>query len=149
MGLSIGCPQVAADPLPGFDLSAEKLQARMQDCMEFLVDKDYLLMGWIKVSTGEHRHWRCSSLRHMILDPRAAGPHDPFVDVESFLRCVDKVVSYGFPRRVSGHERTHFITQYRGTKGSGHVVVQDSTGDIATIYTDPNNDWAGCAYWHP
>ncbi|SDC97391.1 hypothetical protein [Actinokineospora iranica] len=141
-------PAASADPAPGFDFDPAKLDARMDDCMAYAVDEQFLLMGWINVSTGETRQWRCSSLRHMLLDPRPSGPHDPNVHVNDFMRCADRVVSYGFPR-PGDPGNTRYILQYRGTERRGNVVVNDANSDIATIYTEPNNDWTECAYWQP
>lgn len=137
-----------ADPAPGFDFDPAKLQARMDDCLEYAVNDAFVLMGWRNISTGETRQWRCSSLRHMMRDPRPSGPHDPYVDINDFMRCADRVVSYGFPR-PGDPGNTRYITQYHGTQRRGNVVVNDATGDIVTIYTEPNNDWTECAHWTP
>lgn len=38
------------------------------------------------------------------------------------------------------------IKQYDGTRSRAIVAVNESTGDIATIYTEPRpDDWSGCA----
>lgn len=60
------------------------------------------------------------------------------------MRCVDQVVSYGFPRK-GDPGNTRLIYQYDGTSNRAEVVVNDATGDIATIYTSVSNDWTGCA----
>lgn len=142
-------PAAHADPAPGFDFDPVKLETRMNDCLEYAVGDGFVLMGWVNPSTGESRQWRCSSLKHMMWDPRPSGPHDPFVDVNGFMHCADRVVSYGFPRPGNQPGNTRYITQYRGTQRTGNVVVNDATGDIATIYTVPNNDWGECAFWQP
>ena len=75
--------------------------------------------------------------------------HDPYVDISAFMHCTDRVVSYGFPRPATPGN-TVLIMQYHGTKRRAEVVVNDATGDIATIYTvNAENDWAECATWHP
>jgi len=63
--------------------------------------------------------------------------------------CTDRVVSYGFPRAASDPKYTRYILQYEGTKKRGNVLVNDANGDIATIYTEPNDDWGKCATWVP
>ncbi len=84
----------------------------------------------------------------MLEDERPSGPHDPFIDVDGFMRCADRVVSYGFPRQ-GDDGNTRYITQYHGTSRQGNVIVNDATSDIASIYTVPNNDWHECAFWTP
>jgi hypothetical protein len=137
----------AADPLPGFDLDPVQLEARMDACMGYQVGEQEILLGWVNLRTGKLRHWRCSSLRHMILD---VGPgrsaHDPYADVAGFMRCADKVVSDGFPRPATDSRYSDLHYQYVGTKQIAHAVVDDDTGDVATIYTEPvADDWANCA----
>lgn len=144
---TIAAPSAAADPLPGFDLSAEKLRERMDDCLAYSIGERDILMGWLHARTGEGRQWRCSSLRHMMLDGRVA--HDPYTDVAGFMRCVDRVVSYGFVRDASNAAYRQHIFQYHGTKRRAHVVFDENNGDIVTIYTKPDNDWAECATWSP
>ena len=62
------------------------------------------------------------------------------------MRCVDQVVSYGFPRPSKDPGNIDLIKQYRGTNSRAIVAVKESTGDIATIHTQPEiDDWAGCA----
>ncbi|MBQ6644226.1 MAG: hypothetical protein IJH84_24790 [Saccharopolyspora sp.] len=142
-------PAADADPAPGFQFDPAALQARMDDCLEYAVDDSFELMGWVNVSTGESRHWRCSSLKHMMWDERPSGPHDPYVNVGDFMRCADRVVSYGFPRPATNPAYTRYILQYRGTERTGNVVVDPRTSDIASIYTSLENDWTECAYWVP
>lgn len=75
--------------------------------------------------------------------------HDPSVDVADFMRCVDQVVSYGFPRPggIKNPGNITFIKQYNGTSNRAIVAVNESTGDIATICTEPRpDDWSGCAH---
>ena len=85
---------VRAAPLPGFDFDPSQLTARMDGCLAFQMNKDDILMGWVKLSTGERRTWRCSSLRHMLrCDGSGDVAHDPFVNVADFMRCTDRVVS--------------------------------------------------------
>ena len=118
----------------------------MDACLAYQVGEQELLFGWRNLTTGEERHWRCSSLRHMMIDQHGRyGPHDPYVDIVAFMRCTDKVVSYGFPRPGDpGNTVLHY--QYSGTAKSALVVVDDTTGDIVTIYTmGSTNDWIGCA----
>ena len=136
----------AADPLPGFDLDPDQLTERMDSCLAYQVGEQEILMGWRNLRDGAERHWRCSSLRHMMLDDHGTGEaHDPYVDIVAFMRCADKVVSYGFPRPGDpGKTVLHY--QYNGTTKSALVVVNDATGDIVTMYTtNPGNDWVGCA----
>ena len=136
----------AADPLPGYDLDPIQLEARMDACLAYQVGEQEMLMGWRSLRDGNERHWRCSSLRHMMVDDHGpGGPHDPYVDTVAFMRCADKVVSYGFPRPGEpGNTVLHY--QYQGTDKSALVVVNDATDDIVTIYTtSPGNDWVGCA----
>jgi hypothetical protein len=138
----------SADPLPGFTLDAAQLEQRMDDCLAGAVDNKFLLMGWINVRTGEQRRWPCSSLKHMLVRTDDGAIHDPFVDVGAFMACVDRTVSYGFPRRGSGAGNTRLVYQYLGTARSASVIV-DEPGDIVTIYTDPADDWTTCARWTP
>jgi hypothetical protein len=134
----------AADPLPGFDLDPDQLAERMDACLAYQLGEQDVLMGWISYRTGETRHWRCSSLRHMWLDVDDRKRHDPYVDVAAFMRCADKVVSYGFPRtRPSGEIRLNY--QYNGTKDLAYANVNPSTGDVISFYTRIDNDWVGCA----
>ncbi|SDP95963.1 hypothetical protein SAMN04487905_1192 [Actinopolyspora xinjiangensis] len=84
----------------------------------------------------------------MVWDTENRPAHDPYVDVYSFMHCADRVVSYGFPR-PGDPGNTRYIVQYHGTDRRGDVVVNDATGDIATIYTEPNNDWRECTFWQP
>ncbi|MEV6900512.1 hypothetical protein [Amycolatopsis sp. NPDC051372] len=66
------------------------------------------------------------------------------------MRCADRTVSYGFPRPASGPGNKQNILQFRGTEQRAHVVYNEVTGDIATIYTEPAQDnWHDCAYWAP
>ncbi|MGQ0625969.1 MAG: hypothetical protein ACT4PP_15145 [Sporichthyaceae bacterium] len=117
--------------------------------MAYSVPDSQLLMGWVNARTAERRQWRCFSLRHMLLDERAGGAHDPFSDVLAFLRCADRIVGYGFPRAATKPGYRQHILQYHGTKRRGHVIFDEANGDIITIYTDPNNDWRECATWTP
>jgi len=80
----------------------------------------------------------------MLLDVDDRPPHDPYVNIPDFMACADKVVSYGFPR-PGDPGNTRLIYQYNGTSNQASVVVNDATGDIATIYTSVGNDWTGCA----
>jgi hypothetical protein len=141
----IGTP-AEADPLPGFDLDPDQLAERMDTCLAYMAGEQEILMGWRNLRDGTERHWRCSSLRHMMLDDHGTGEaHDPYVDIVAFMRCADKVVSYGFPRRGDpGNTVLHY--QYNGTSKSALAVVNHVTGDVVTMYTtNPGNDWAGCA----
>ena len=149
--LTVGSGTTAvADPLPGFDFDPDRLAERMDSCLDFRSAKEDVLMGWVKLSTGERRTWRCSSLRHMMrYDGSPGQAHDPSVDVADFMRCVDEVVSYGFPRPggTKNPGNITLIKQYNGTSSRAIVAVNESTGDIATIYTEPRpDDWTGCAH---
>jgi hypothetical protein len=135
-----------AEPLPGFDLDPAQLEARMDACISYQVGEREILMGWVNLRTGETRHWRCSSLRHMLFDDRGGlPPHDPYVNVADFMRCADKAVT-GFPdpRRRDG-ENVRYIYQYNGTKNQAIAVVNSRTSDVVTIYTTVGNDWTMCA----
>jgi hypothetical protein len=92
-------PTATADSMPGFSFYPAKLQDRMDSCMEYQIGPSEILMGWLNVRTGDQRQWRCSSLRHMLLDDEDRPAHDPYENIPDFMRCVDKVVSYGFPRK--------------------------------------------------
>jgi hypothetical protein len=133
--------------VPGFDLDPVKLTERMDECLAFTGPKDAVLMAWINLRTGEQRTWRCTSLRHMMRYDGSDGvPHDPHVNVADFMRCVDEVVSYGFPRPSKDPGNLDLIKQYNGTSSRAIVAVNEVTGDIATIYTQPQvDDWTGCA----
>ncbi len=135
----------AADPIPPFDLDPVKLEARMDACMAHAVGEQEVLMGWVSLRDGRHRQWRCSSLRHMFWDDEDRERRDPFVDVAAFMRGTDKVVSYGFPRPGKGAGNTNLHYQYNGTRGHAYAIVNDDTGDIVSIYVNPDNDWIGCA----
>ena len=115
--------------------------------MTYTVPESEILMGWVHLRTGQTRHWRCSSLRHMLLDVDDRRPpvaHDPYVDPQSFMVCAGKAVA-GFPRRGTGLGNTQYIYQYEGTSRRANVIVNDLTGDIASIFTEPNDDWSRCA----
>lgn len=143
LGVASGQPAVA-DPAPGFEFDPAKLEAKMDACMEYRVGEQEILMGWINSRNGDVRQWRCSSLRHMLLDTDDRPAHDPYVNIPDFMRCADKVVSYGFPRPGDAGN-TRLIYQYNGTRNTANVIVNDATGDIASIYTSASNDWTGCA----
>lgn len=143
LGAVSGRP-AGADPAPGFEFDPAKLRAKMDACMEYRVGEQEILMGWVNIRNGDLRQWRCSSLRHMILDTDNRPAHDPYVNIPDFMRCVDKVVSYGFPR-PGDPGNTRLIYQYNGTSNQAYVIVNDVTGDIASIYTSVGNDWTGCA----
>lgn len=140
-------PSVAsADPAPGFDFDPIALEQRMDACLAYEVPPARILMGWINMRTGEQRQWRCSSLRHMMRHDEPERPvHNPFADVPAFMRCVDEVVSYGFPRKSKKPGNIVLIKQYNGTSSRALVALNEATGDIATIYTEPRpDDWVGC-----
>ncbi|MGH4026566.1 MAG: hypothetical protein ACRDRV_18480 [Pseudonocardiaceae bacterium] len=143
LGVVSGQP-AGADPAPGYDFDPAKLEAKMDACMEYRVGEQEILIGWMNVRNGDVRQWRCSSLRHMLLDTDDRPPHDPYVNIPDFIRCADKVVSYGFPR-PGDPGNTRLIYQYNGTSNQAYVIVNDVTGDIASIYTSVSNDWTGCA----
>ena len=113
----------AADPLPGFDLDPVQLEARMDACMAYAGGEQEILMGWINLRTGQRRQWRCSSLRHMMEDLPRRRPHDPYVDVSSFIVCFDEVVSHGFPR-PSDPGYTNLIYQYDGARDRAIAAVK-------------------------
>jgi hypothetical protein len=119
----------------------------MENCLSYQGGKDDVLMGWVNLRSGEQRLWRCSSLRHMMrYDGTDGAAHDPFVNVADFMRCADQVVSYGFPRPSKDPGNITLIKQYNGTSSRAIVAVNESTGDIATIYTEPGPDeWTACA----
>ena len=144
LGAVAAAPTATADPMPGFSFDSAELQRRMDSCMEYQSGPNEILMGWLNVRTGDQRQWRCSSLRHMLLDDEDRPAHDPYENVPDFMRCVDKVVSYGFPRK-GDPGNTRLIYQYNGTSNRAEVVVNDVSGDIVTIYTSVSNDWTGCA----
>lgn len=146
---TLAAPSAAADPLPGFDLSAEKLRERMDQCIAYAIGEHEVLMGWLHARSGEGRQWRCSSLRHMFFDDRPGGAHNPYTDVAGFMRCADRTVSFGFVRDASQPAYKRHIYQYRGTDRSAQVVYDENNGDIVTIFTNPENDWAECATWRP
>ena len=82
----------------------------------------------------------------MLFDDFDRPAHEPYVNVADFMRCADKVVSYGFPDPTRGDGSNDvFIYQYNGTKNRAIAVVNSSTGDVVTIYTTVSNDWTGCA----
>jgi len=121
----------------------------MDDCLSFRNAKDEILIGWVRLSTGERRTWRCSSLRHEALRRSAGEAHDPAVNVADFMRCTDRVVSYGFPRPggAGNPGNIALVKQYNGTSSRAIVAVNEATGDIATIYTESEvDDWTGCAH---
>ena len=150
LGILFGTPDPArAAPEPGRSFDAVRLTSLMEECLSYRVGRDEILMGWRKEGTGEVRHWRCSSLRHMFRQDGSSGPiHDPFVDVPAFMRCVDRVVGYGFPRRLVKHPNNiTLIKQYNGTSSRAIVAANELTGDIVTVYTEPRaDDWSGCAH---
>ncbi|WP_214406991.1 hypothetical protein [Pseudonocardia lacus] len=137
----------SADPAPGFEFDPVALEQRLDDCLSYVSAPDAILMGWINLRNGQQRQWRCSSLRHMMRHDEPERPvHDPFVGLGDFMRCVDEVVSYGFPRKNTGVPwNVALIKQYQGTSSRAIVTVNELTGDIVTIYTEPRpDDWAGC-----
>jgi|tagenome__1003787_1003787.scaffolds.fasta_scaffold19858001_2 hypothetical protein len=138
----------SADPLPGFEFDPVALEQRMDDCLALQSPPDAVLMAWINLRTAQQRTWRCSSLRHMMrYDGSDGPPHDPSVNLPDFMRCVDEVVSFGFPRKNPlVPSNVALIKQYNGTSSTAIVAINDLTGDIATIYTLPRaDDWTGCA----
>lgn len=141
---SLGIPTAGhADPVPGFDLDPVQLEQRMQRCVSYAVPENEVLMAWVNMRTGDTRTWRCSSLRHMVFDDLDRPAHDPFLDVPNFMRCVDRVVSYGFPTKPNANgNRLYKLNQM--TPGEANVVVNEATGDIATIYVE-RGTWAQCA----
>ena len=147
LGLALTQP-ARADPAPGFEFDPVVLVQRMDACMEFVVPPNELLMGWVNLARGQTREWRCSSLRHMILDAEDRVPpvvHDPFVGPLDFMLCADKAIG-GFPRPASEPWNTRYIYQYQGTARRANVIVNSATGDVVSFYTEPNNDWAACAH---
>lgn len=144
IGPILAVSTAVADPMPGYSLDPLELESRMDSCMAYRIGPHEILMGWINIRTGDQRQWRCSSLRHMLLDDEDRPAHDPYENVPDFMQCVDKVVSYGFPRK-GDPGNTRLIYQYNGTTNRAEVVVNDATGDIVTIYTSVSNDWTGCA----
>jgi hypothetical protein len=138
----------SADPLPGFEFDPVALEQRMDDCLSLQSPRDAVLMAWVNVRTAQQRTWRCSSLRHMMrYDGSEGPPHDPRVNLPDFMRCVDEVVSYGFPRpNPVVAKNVALIKQYDGTDSEALVTINDLTGDIVTVYTSPRaDDWTGCA----
>ena len=140
----VGSGVASADPLPGYSFDPAQLEDRMQRCVSYESPENAVLMAWVNFSEGAARTWRCSSLRHMLFDDAERTPHDPFVDVPNFMSCVDRVVSYGFPRPADDG-KTRYIYQYNGTASTASVVVNDDNGDVITIYTSKPDDSAGCA----
>ncbi len=49
------------------------------------------------------------------------------------------------PRTGKGAGNTNLHYQYNGTRGHAYAIVNDDTGDIVSIYVNPDNDWIGCA----
>lgn len=142
-------PPVSGEPIPGTTIDPDELRNRMDRCIEYAVPESELLIGWVNFWSGEVRNWRCSSLRHMLFDDELRNPpvrHDPYVNIPDFVRCAEKAVR-GFPRPASKAGYTNYIYQYSGvTSGRTYMTVNDVTGDVATIYTDPlSNDWTTCA----
>ena len=149
IALAVQAPQAVADPLPGFDLSPATLQQRMDDCLAGIVDDKFVLMGWVNLQTGQQRRWRCSSLKHMYVRSGGGTVHDPFSDVVGFMKCLDRIISHGFPR-PGDPGNTRVIYQYRGTAQQAVVVVNDASGDVVTAWTTPAaDDWTTCAGWAP
>lgn len=137
----------SAEPIPGSDIDPVVLEERMDRRLEYAVPETEILAGWMNSSTGEVRNWRCSSLRHMLFDNFKRNPpvrHDPYVNIPDFVRCVEKAVR-GFPRPAGPPEHTNAIYQYGGGR-QVIMTVNDLTGDVVTIYTQPvNDDWTACA----
>ena len=121
----------------------------MDACMGYAMPPNEIIMGWVSLRTGAHRQWRCWSLRHMMLDVHnrdEGNAHDPWADITNFMRCIDEVVSYGFPRPASDPGNTKLIKQFNGTDNLAIVIVNDANGDIVSAFTKPqDNNWAGCA----
>lgn len=140
--------EARADPLPGYQLDPLTLEQRMDDCLAGHIDDKYLLMGWVNLRTGSQHRWYCWSLKHMYVRAAGGSVHDPFTNVDAFMRCADRTVSHGTPRQGDpGNE--NLIYQYMGTARRAYVVVNETTGDIVSIYTAPADDWATCAGWPP
>lgn len=137
-----------ADPLPGYDLDPVVFEQRIHDCLAGVVDDKFLIMGWINLTSGAQHRWYCSSVKHMYFRASVGSVHDPLVDPQGFMTCVDRTVSYGFPRRGEPGN-TVLNYQYMGTSRIARVVINDATGDVATAYTDPPDDWSTCAGWSP
>lgn len=146
--LASGSQAACAEPMPGYDLDPAKLAQQMDECLSYQMGENTILLGWMSFRDGRQRQWRCGSLRHMMRhDDPERQPHDPFSNVEDFMKCMDKVVSYGFPEPGNRPENTVMIYQYNGTSSRAIVAMNSASGDIATFYTEPRaDDWSGCVH---
>jgi hypothetical protein len=96
--------------------------------MEYRIGPREILMGWLNVRTGDQRQWRCSSPRHMLLDDEDRPAHDPYENIPDFMRCVDKVVSYGFPaRETRGTPDSSTSTTVRTTEQKSWSTMRQVT----------------------
>lgn len=145
LGALVGAlPGIAgATPPPGTQFDVPKLEKAMHDCVSYAIPAQQVLAGWVNPSTGERLQWRCDSLRHMYIEQ--TNVHDPFVNVGAFVRCTDRIVSYGPPHPASDPRYKALIYQYNGTSRRGYVIYNPANRDIVTIYTNPDDDWVGCA----
>ncbi|MFE7742005.1 hypothetical protein [Nocardia sp. NPDC057455] len=132
-----------ATPPPGSSFDYKKFTAEMAACDAdgSTMSDNHILYGAVHPN-GSKMQLRCYALRHMI-----DGGHDPFLNPQAFLDCVDRLVSYGFPRdgNKPGHKVN--ILQYRGTSSRAKLAYDTNRGnDILTVYTEPrDNEWFACA----
>ncbi len=145
----VGTDVAAADPLPGFDLDPVQLAAPMDDCLSFRSGKDEILMGWVRLSTGERRTWRCSSLRHMMrYDGSAGEAHDPYVDVADLRGAPpgsSVTVSRGPVAARTRQCRTHQAVQ-RNRQSGNRRCERGHRGHRNDLHEPQPDDWTGCAY---
>ncbi|MCX4092900.1 hypothetical protein [Nocardia sp. alder85J] len=132
-----------ATPPPGTQFDVPKLERDMEECVAYAMPPAQVLAGWVNPTTGQTLQWRCDSLRHMYVEQ--TNLHDPFVNVDAFVRCTDRIISCGPPHPATKPPYMALIYQYNGTSRRGYVIYHPATSDSVTIYTDPDNDWAGCA----
>lgn len=123
--------------MPGYDLDPVKLAKRMDECLSYRMGENTILMGWISFRDGRQRQWRCGSLRHMMRhDEPERQPHDPFSNVGDFMKCMDKVVTYGFPQPGN---LCRFVDLCAGLWNNDHPTlnVVESYRKVRRLLTEP------------
>ncbi|MGW4328963.1 hypothetical protein ACWEKR_24075 [Nocardia sp. NPDC004573] len=133
----------SATPPPGSKFDYEKFAADMAACDAdgSSMNESRILYGAVHPN-GSKMQFRCYALRHMI-----DGGHDPFVNPKAFLDCMDRLVSFGFPRDGNKPGHKQHILQYNGTSSRAKLAYDTNRGnDILTVCTEPrDNEWFACA----
>ena len=74
--------------------------------------------------------------------------HPVQTDPDDFLRCVAATILDGYPTAEKLTGTTLFAAFYDGPAATSYVVIDDSSHDVLTAYTNTGaqgNNWRGCA----